>query len=103
MAVGSLPLEILAADAIHAEIVDAGIVDISNYNLVLVSVEVLAAEQPIEATLAADIVAAETVALELVTEETLAADRLAVAAAASTAAGLLEFSFKTGNLCLETV
>ena len=85
----SLPLKILAADAIHAELLAvAGIVDVDNMGLV--PVEVLAAEQLIEETLAVDIGAAESLALEYVATGSLVSDRLAVAAADCTAAATLE-------------
>ena len=59
----SLPLEILAADAIHAELLAVlGIVAVDNMGLV--PVEDLAAEQLIEETLTVDIRAAESLALE---------------------------------------
>ena len=84
----TLQLEIFTLDAIHAGTVAVVLGD--TLNLVLSSVEVLAADQLIEETLAEDILAAETLSVELVTADTLADGRQTVAAAASAAADLVE-------------
>ena len=68
-------MEILAADATHAELLAVlGMVDVDNMGLV--PVEDLAAEQLIEETLAVDIRAAESLALEYVATGSLVSDRL---------------------------
>ena len=76
----TLQLEIFTLDAIHAGTVAVVLGD--TLNLVLSSVEVLAADQLIEETLAEDILAAETLSVELVTADTLADGRQTVAVAA---------------------